>query len=67
MLAIARALLGVAAREHGAVVADEVPRRGRDLRLGSLGVGTRSLDGHREGEESDDGEQGSAHHRRANS
>ena len=48
---------GVAAREHGAVVADEVPRRGRDLRLGSLGVGTRRLHGQREGEESDDGEQ----------
>ena len=36
---------GVAAREHGAVLADEVPRGGRDVRLGSLSVGARGLDG----------------------
>ena len=55
---------GVAAREDGAVLAHEVPRGGRDLRR-SGSIGARSLNGGREdGDESDDGEQCSAHQRR---
>ena len=56
----------VATREDGAVLAHEVPRSGRDLRRGGS-IGARSLNGRREdGDESDDGEQCSAHQRSQN-
>ena len=64
MLAIARERARIVPREYGTVVSDEVPRSGRDRRLGSLGAGTRGKSKGREcGDESDDGEQCSAHQR----
>ena len=55
---------GIVPGQYGTVVSDEVPRSGRDRRLGRLGAGTRGKSKGREcGDESDDGEQSSAHQR----